>query len=379
MWLQKMPDALRSAFQLKADRLQLVGSPESFASARTSRKEKPEALQGFHSENMLFIVDEASGVDDVVFEVAEGAMSTPGAKTILTGNPTRLEGYFFNSHQPTSEYVRMHVPCAASDRVDKDFIEKMRRKYGEDSSVYQVRVEGNFPSSGDTVYIPFHLANSALNRDVAISNSAAEIWGLDVARFGNDRSCLVKRRGNAIIEEPLVWKNRDLMHTVGVVVSELDKLPISMHPEHILVDSIGLGSGVVDRLKELGYPARGVNVSEATSLRNDCDKLRDELYYKGREWLETQEVRFCDGCEDLIAEMCAVQYEFSSSGKLKIESKKDMKKRGVDSPDLSDAFFLTFGRRGAMAKKGRAGSKENRRRDGNRELKNSLKSPLSRA
>ena len=88
----------RDQLEVKNDRVYLKDAPnESFAVARTARKEQPEAFQGFHSDNMLFLVDEASGVEDIIFEVGEGAMSTQGAKTLMVGNPTRTSGYFYDA------------------------------------------------------------------------------------------------------------------------------------------------------------------------------------------------------------------------------------------------------------------------------------------
>jgi hypothetical protein len=114
-----------------------------------------------------------------------------------------------------------------------------------------------------------------------------------------------------------------------------------MRPREILIDAIGLGAGVYDRCKELGLPVRAINVGEAAATRENCMRLRDELWFKGREWFQD---RTCSLPQDeaLIAELTAPTYTFSSTGKMVVESKADMKKRGMRSPDLADAFLLTF-------------------------------------
>ena len=120
-------------------------------------------------------------------------------------------------------------------------------------------------------------------------------------------------------------------------------------PEEILVDSIGLGGGVVDRLCEMGLPVRGINVGEAPSTDGKTYmRLRDELWFKAREWFQGRDVRIPEGCEELVAELSMPHYEYSSSGKIKVEDKASMKKRGLKSPDLADAFCLTLAHESAF-------------------------------
>ncbi len=345
-WYRKMPAWYREQLSLKGDRLEVVGKEaECFAVARTSRRENPEALQGFHSTNMLFLVDEASGVDEMVFETAQGAMSSAGAKTILTGNPTRTSGYFYNAfHSGRGNWHTIKVACSDSKNVDPSFIEEMRDKYGEESSVYQCRVMGEFANEKDDTVIPLSLIESAVARDVEVHEGSV-VWGLDVARFGSDRTALCKRKGNAILEPIKTWQGKDLMQTCGLVVAEykrLESFPDEL-PEEIMVDSIGLGSGVVDRLCEMGLPARGINVGESPSTDGRTYmRLRDELWFRAREWFESRDCRLPEGCDELVAELSVPTYHYTSVGKMQVESKDSMKKRGLRSPDLADAFCLTL-------------------------------------
>ena len=107
------------------------------------------------------------------------------------------------------------------------------------------------------------------------------------------------------------------------------------------IDSIGIGAGCADRLRELGLPVRGINVSEAPSLKGQYRNLRAELWFKAKEWLETRAVRLPND-ELLMAELTAVRFKYSSAGKQQIESKEEIKRRGLPSPDRADAFVLTF-------------------------------------
>lgn len=340
-WLRRMKPEFAGLFEVKSDKIELRGAGrESFAVARTARPENPEAFQGFHSENLLFIADEASGVPDAIFEVGEGSMSTPGAKTVLAGNPTRVQGYFHDAfHKMRRFWKVLHVPCSVSSQVDPGYIEKMAARYGVNSNTYRVRVLGDFPTGEDDQVIPLYLVEAAVSRDVEPIPGRAEIWGLDVARFGDDRSALAKRRGNVLNEPVKFWQGKDTMQTVNLVHAEYNAAKVK--PAFIMVDSIGLGAGVQDRLRELGLPSRGIAVSERPSVKGKHMRLRDELWFTAREFFEKRDSRIPDQ-EDLIGELAGPSFTFTSGGLIKVESKEDMKKRGVFSPDLADAFCLTF-------------------------------------
>lgn len=346
---EKLP-ALGSEFEWTAGAFKMRAHPsESFAVARTSRPEKPEALQGFHSENILFLIDEASGVSDNVFEVAEGALSTDGAFVVMAANPTRQSGYFFDSHHKMrAEWGTLHVNGEKCKRVSKAYVESMSKKYGAQSSIYKVRVQGEFAAAADGV-ISLELCEAAKVREVELNKHAPIIWGLDVARFGDDSTALAKRQGNHQIAKCREWYGKDTMQTAGLIKAEWDKTPYDQRPASINVDVIGIGAGVVDRLTELNLPVYGVNVAESAAI-NDGDmqfeRLRDEIWWKGREWLEAMDCLLLDD-EDLIGELTTPKYAIQSNGRIKVESKKELKSRGVKSPNLADAWLLTFASDGA--------------------------------
>lgn len=129
------------------------------------------------------------------------------------------------------------------------------------------------------------------------------------------------------------------MQTAGMVFDGW--LEAAERPEEILVDVIGLGAGVVDRLRELGAPVRGVNVGESAAFSERYARRRDELWFMAREWFDRRDCRIPEDPE-LIRELTAVKYAYQSNGKLKVESKDDMRARGMKSPDVADAFVLTF-------------------------------------
>lgn len=341
--LKEMPSALSGLLDVTVDRIVLRSSPtEAFVSARTSSKEKPESLAGAHSEFVMLIVDEASGVPEEVFEAAAGSMSGHNAVTLLLGNPVRGSGFFYKTHhQLVSDWWTRKVSCVNNPLVAEDFLTDMAARYGDASNAYRVRVLGEFPQADEDTLIPLHLIEAAITRDIAESPSAAVVWGVDCARYGSDRSALIKRRGATLVEKGKTWRDKSTMELSGIIMNEFESTPIIDRPTEICVDSIGIGAGVVDRLIELDLPARGVNVAESSSMNLKYLRLRDELWGRAREWFESRECVIPDD-ESMVAELSAPRFSFTSTGKIRIESKDEMRKRGIVSPDIADAFCLTF-------------------------------------
>lgn len=345
LWRRKMRYGLADMFEVTSERMYLKAAPEEcYAVARTARKENPDALQGFHSDNILFVIDEASGVDDAIFQPLEGALSTPGAMSVMCGNPTRCQGYFYLSHHRNrAQFNTRKVSCYDSSRVAQAYIDKMMSQYGEESNVFRVRVLGEFPLEDADVLIPLSIVEPAIGRDVAITDHVRPVWGLDVARYGECLNALAKRRGNTLLEPVKTWGNSSLMRTVGNVVAEYEDTPPSERPHEIIVDVCGMGAGVLDRLLELNVPVRGVNAGEAAPRRDAkrLSRMRDWLWWQGREWFMKANCRIPND-EFLIGELVDVHYTLNSSGKIQVEAKKDMLERGVPSPDRADAFLLTL-------------------------------------
>lgn len=353
--IEKLPAHWRDLLNPKADRVELTRKPDdSFVSARTSRAETPEALQGVHSQWVLLIADEASGIPEPVFEAAMGSMSGHNAITILTGNPVRTSGLFHATHTAladlwwTKTVSTLDVPAAVSGL----FVEQVRRTYGEHSNAYRVRVLGEFPTSESDTIIPFELVEAAIKRDIRAQVGAAVVWGLDVARFGDDRTALAKRRGTELLEPIKIWTKLDTMQVAGRIHNEYTHTPLDIRPLEINVDVIGLGAGVLDRLRQLGLPARGINISEAPALmaQERYRDLRTELWFRAREWFERRDCKLpafyerAPEGQDLVRELTVWKYDYApQSNKIVALSKRDMKKKyGVDSPDLAEAFILTL-------------------------------------
>jgi hypothetical protein len=205
---------------------------------------------------------------------------------------------------------------------------------------YPMTPEEAFQADATEVVIPISLARSAIGRQVE-TISRGVVWGVDVARFGDDDTALAKRKGNRLLERVQTWSKLDTMQVAGTIFREYENTPHEDLPVQIAVDVIGIGAGVVDRLRELQLPVVGVNVAESPAVGAKYLRLRDELWFMAKEWFEGRDVILPED-DALISELTAVKYRYSSSNKLRVESKDEMKDRGLASPDRADAFCLTF-------------------------------------
>ena len=332
--------------EVLSEQIRLIAAPsESFISFRVSRPEKgsAETLQGVHSDHVLLCVDEASGINNAIFEASAGSMSGDNAVTLLLGNPVRGQGFFYDTHNKLSDdWNTLRVNCEDSSRVSKDFIKEIENRYGRSSNQFRVRVLGEFPLADEDAIIPRHLVESAVARDVE-SVGGDVIIGVDVARFGSDASAICVRQGNKIIGDKIKTKRGlDTMQVVGWIRTEMEDLKKQKYEiGEVCIDSIGLGAGVVDRLLEEGVDCRGVNVGESPSIGGNYLNLRTELWEKCRLWFEGRDVVIPND-EQLINELCSVSYSYSSTGKTKVESKDDIRRRLKMSPDSADSLILTF-------------------------------------
>lgn len=354
MLYRRLPEYLQSKFNMTQLRLAMKSRPEeSFAVGRTARRDQPEALQGLHSKHTGVVVDEATGVDDAVFTASGGILTSPGSRAIMGANPTRLQGFFFDSHDRTSHLWHcMTVSCFDSPRVAPEYIEEIKARYGEHSNTYRVRVLGLPPRGDDDAVIPAYMVEDAVNRPVEAYEDAPMIWGVDPARFGDDRTTVAFRHGNVKPSQVLWWEKQDTMQTADRVYQLWCDTPERLKPLEVVVDVIGIGAGVADRLRQLGLPVLTCNVADAPTQPEKYPKLYDELWFSCRQWFEHSDCRI-DEDRAFIRELTRPTYKPVSNGMFRVERKEEVKARTqeLQSPDLAEAFILTFyGRSGVRAR-----------------------------
>lgn len=365
LWAGKLPPFLRNELSILSERVEKISDPKNnFISFRTARADQPEALAGVHAQFVMVLVDEASGVPEIVYQTAQGTLSTKGAIVILIGNPTKSSGYFYRTQtRMKKRWWAKKVSCYDSTRVSKDYIEEVMDTYGINSNQFRIRVLGEFPGSEDDTVIPREYAESALGRDIVEELSEVDIvWGIDPGR-GGDPTGFCARSPHIVFDLEL-WSDADTMIIVGRVKRKWDETPTHLRPKRIYVDSIGIGGPVADRLRELDNfcdQVIDVNVAEAAPTSSRYHKLRDEMWYNMRAFYEAKNVRIEPSlkyAETLVEELVIPLDIPMSSGKLRVEPKEEMKRRGFPSPNLADALGVTLCYDGAV-QSGRSGGRTN--------------------
>ena len=325
-----------------------------FAVARTATK--PENMQGFHEDNMLFVVDEASGVADPILEAVLGTLSGPNNKLLYCGNPTKATGGFADAFgRDAATWYTMTVSSRDSPRTNKDNIAALEAKYGVHSNVVRVRVDGLPPLAEDDVFIPISIAEQAtMNEPVEHIRPSRIAIGVDVARFGDDQTVISTNIDNDIVS---IQKRhgQDLYKTSEDILASYIRLK-ERYPESLMVyaiiDDTGLGGGVTDILRH-ERDARELNDLEIIPVNFGAavpDKEAAQNYADISTWMwsiirdkaQSGLLHLPDDAE-LIAQLSTRKYVFAGTPpKIKLEGKDALKKRGLPSPDIADAVALSL-------------------------------------
>ena len=335
-WQAQMLEPWKSSIKIRSDKITMEGTP-GFVAARTGRKENPEALQGFHADHMIFLIDEASGIPEVVFEVARGALSTEGARILMAANPTRLSGYFYNSHHKNRDlWTRFQFSCLESSRVTKTYPQEIADEYGEDSDMYRVRVLGDFPHASINQFMPGDAVEAAMGKHLRddMYNFAPKIIGVDVAMQGDDRSVIFIRQG---LYSNILYQSRS--NTPEELAAQTALLYDEHDADAMIIDATGVGEAVMSSLRLMHRTPIAFYAAEKSLLPN-CANRRAEVWYKMRDWFKAGGA--IPDNEDLRDDLLGPEFQYTSSNKYQLERKVDMKKRGLASPDLADALALTF-------------------------------------
>ena len=354
-WLDASP-VLQMMFTWTKTRVYMNGYDRRwFAVPRTATK--PESLQGFHEDNMLFVVDEASGVADPIMEAIQGTLSGDNNRLLMCGNPTQNTGTFHDSHTVDAQsYYCMKVSSRDSPRTNKQNIADLERKFGKNSNVVRVRVDGEFPENEDDVFIPMALATKAVNTEPLEHCAPARISiGCDVARFGNDDTAIAQNI-DGDIQKLVTRHGQDLYATADDIIA-IYKTMRAAYPQYrgliyAVIDDTGVGGGVTDilnrekiRQKLTKLMVVPVNFSSAVPDKEAAGRYADIATWM---WavlrdMATAGTLHIPNDSTLIGQLTTRKYIFSGApAKLKLESKDALKKRGLTSPDRADAVALAL-------------------------------------
>lgn len=316
-----------------------------------------EAFAGLHNKGrrILLVFDEASAIPDLIWETAEGALTDNNTEIIWVcfGNPTKNSGRFrecFEGGKFAHRWDHAAISSMDVDITNKTQLQKWIDDYGEDHDFTRVRVLGKFPRVDASSFISLEVAREATRRPVPEDNPAPIVLGVDVARYGDDKSVIYPRQGlDGRSRQPIVLQGANTMQLATRVFNEY----MTLQATAIYVDGGGVGGGVVDRLLQMGAPVYEVTFGGAPDGANVEDPYikyenkRAEIWGAGKAWLERggcipDEIPLIE--EAFSTELSNPTYTLTGKegDKILIESKKDMKRRNVKSPDVSDALFCTF-------------------------------------
>jgi len=301
-------------------------------------EENPDAYAGVHNhDGMMLIFDEASGIPDPIWAVGAGFFT----ENILDrywfafSNPRRNSGYFFETFHGKRDFWKgRQIDAREVEGTDKNTYEQIIAEYGEDSPQARVEVYGEFPASGDDQFIGPGLVDDAMEREKYKDQTAPIVIGVDPARGGLDSTVIVVRQGRDIVAIKR-FRGDDTMTTVGNVIDAIEEYK----PTLTVIDEGGLGYGILDRLVEQRYKVRGVNFGWKAKNPVMWGNKRAEMWGAMRDWLRSASI---PKDRQLKADLVGPMKKPNSAGTIFLEGKKEMKSRGLASPDAADALAVTF-------------------------------------
>lgn len=300
--------------------------------------ENPDAYAGVHNyDGVMVIFDEASGIDDAIWAVTSGFFTenTPNRFWLAFSNPRRNSGYFYECFHAKREFWRTQVVDARTvEGTDKAVYQQIIDEYGPDSSQAHVEVYGEFPNASDDQFISAQIVDDAMKRPRYKDQSAPIVLGVDPARFGADATVIAVRQGRDIVDIKR-YRGDDTMTVVGHIIDAIEEYK----PAMVVIDEGGVGGGVVDRLKEQRYKVRGVNFGNKSKNPLMFGNKRAEMWWSMREWLKSASI---PSDRMLKSDLISPLMKPDSKGTIFLESKKDMRSRGLASPDAADAICVTF-------------------------------------
>jgi len=336
--------------------LSLKRSPTCEAFAVASKATSAELIEGAHARRIVYVFDEAKAIPDEIWDAAEGSFAGAGKDTkaeafeISISTPGEPKGRFYQIQSRAPGYQDRWVrkvskeEAIAAGQMSQEWAEARALQWGTNSPVYLNRVEGEFAQASKDSLIPLAWVEAAVARwqewcdSGAYLESSKQILGVDVARYGGDLTVVAERYGD-LITRLIKWGHADTMESAGRVKSLLKG--------RASIDVIGVGAGVVDRLREQGCDIEAVNFSEATRRTDKSGEIqmfnvRAAAWWGLRERLEPPSDVMLPPDDDLIGDLTAPKFKYTSGGKLKIEEKEEIRSRLGRSPDAGDAVALAF-------------------------------------
>ena len=342
---------------LKVDSVKITWHDDEDWCALAETAGQPENLAGYHDDYMLFIVDEASGVNEAMFPVIEGAISTGTLVIlILIGNPTRNQGTFFDSHcRPVvaKNYHQVHVDLSKTTRVSKEWVERMVDKYGRDSPVVKVRCYGEFADTDSSQLIPLQWLADAAEREAIPDGSLPRLRvTVDVADGGEDFTVITVAMMYDTVTHFLKQEKFNFPSSESPILAAQAAIKMfkdfngRKDQDDIVVDSLGVGAGTAGYVMQQGYLTVTYKGGESSDDSDKWRNRRTQSYICLRD--EHREKRVCyadnftDEWDDFTAQMCSVKTKPGSERVEELMTKEEMKRKGIKSPDMADGCAMMF-------------------------------------
>lgn len=349
-WRNRLPDYLQDNVEQMDDFVRIKGEKDWFLRARVASEDKPEALAGLHGHYVLIIVDEASGIKDRTIEVMKGALTGENFIVIYTGNPTRNEGEFYNSHRKGNamRYTQLKFTSRESPIVKEGFIEQMEKDYppnGErPSDEVLIRVDGEF--AGETEMDDKGWMPLFANVNVHFEPEGGQIIkhaivGVDPAGQGRDRS-IVHVRDSVYLKEVLNEATSTEVDLARKIETIRDIYNASSHD--VAIEAFGIGAKVVANVQsKVGESVNAILTDKPREETKDrFNSYKMELAWRFREWLSRGGIIITNHKDAWVKELEKIKYKRNLQGKMMLMPKPMFKKEYGFSPDRFDAATMTF-------------------------------------
>lgn len=330
--------------------------PEWFAmgfstkGAASEREYGAASFQGFHSPNLLLLFDEAPGIEHAIWVSGASLLTGANNKWVAIGNPTSPSGDFYEAcksplwkkiviscfDHPNVKTGTIIVPGA----VTREWVEERKVEWGVDSPLWQAKVLGQFPTEGENTLVALAWAEACVGLD--LGQDGLKRLGEDIARYGNDMTVLTRVFGPTVMPQE-VYGKKDTSHTIG----RTKQLHAVDEYDAIGIDDTGVGGGITDALMEEDMPIEAFNFGASAIEDAKFENLKAEIYWNLREDIKTtattdRKLISLPNDPELINQICSIKFKITRKGKIAIESKDDMKKRGLKSPDKADSLAIAW-------------------------------------
>ena len=305
-----------------------------------------ERFQGFHAPYVLVILDEAAGISNKLWQAAKGLILSNNCRILAIGNPSSKIGRFFHTFKDPN-WHNIHINAFETPNVIAkkeiipglitwEWIEERRKDWGETHPLWISKVLGDFPEETEEILILLAWVDKAKNATKEAMGPKG--LGVDVARFGADKTVFTFMHGAKVVEIQS-FQGKDTMKTVGKTIQMMYKYDIPA--KCVCIDDCGVGGGVTDRLHEEGHMIQPINAGNTADDSEQFFNKSAEMYWDMRKKFEVEDIQIPND-ENIIAQLPGRKYSLTSTGKIKIETKDEMKKRGLKSPDHTDSLVLAI-------------------------------------